>query len=151
MNWMNDDDRCRMPLIQNYWTPTWLCGRTPGQFVQISRLLGGCLRILHRVVFRLLLSWLKRHSKLAYFFLDICPGEISQKLAKYVTCTVPIVPLHKGLRQPDDDVLLFVLDRSCSKYVFVCQPWRYYLSTQEKWSPSTSISDAILGKVLDRL
>ena len=29
-------------LIQNYWTPTWLCRRSPGQFVQISRLLVGC-------------------------------------------------------------------------------------------------------------
>ena len=90
-------------LIQNYWTPTWLCRRSPGQFVQIFRHLVGCVRIFHRIVFGLL-SWPNSHSKFAYFFLDICPGGKSQKLAKYVTCTVPIVAIHNGLRQPDADV-----------------------------------------------
>ena len=90
-------------LIQNYWTPTWLCRRSPGQFVQIFRHLVGCVRILHRIVFGLL-SWPNSHLKFAYFFLDICPGGKSQKLAKYVICTVPIVALHRGLRQPDADV-----------------------------------------------
>ena len=35
-------------LIQIYWTPTWLCRRTPGQFVQISRPLMGNKEILQR-------------------------------------------------------------------------------------------------------
>jgi hypothetical protein len=34
---------------------------------------------------------------------------------------------------------------------FILQPWWYYLSRQEKRSPSRSISDAILHTVLDRL
>ena len=34
---------------------------------------------------------------------------------------------------------------------FILQPWWYYLSRQEKWSPSRSISDSILDTVLDRL
>ena len=84
----------RYSLIQNYWTPTWLCRRSPGQFVQIFRHLVGCVRIFHRIVFGLL-SWPNSHSKFAYFFLDSCPGGKSQKLAKYVTCTVPIVALYK--------------------------------------------------------
>jgi len=37
--------------------------------------------------------------QMACFFLDICPGGKSQKLAKYVTCTVPIVAIHGGKSQ----------------------------------------------------
>jgi len=38
-------------LIQIYWTPTWICRRTTGHFVQIFRLMLGSLRTPQRTIY----------------------------------------------------------------------------------------------------
>ena len=50
----------------------------------------------------------------------------------------------------DNSQTTSLLSPLTSRSIFSIQPWRYYLSRQWKWSPFTSISDAIVGTVSNR-
>ena len=82
----------------------------------------------------------------------------STKLAEYPKLSKVLVPTYCIIifvlvppltdaigQQPDDEPPL------TSRSIFSIQPWRYYLSRQWKWSPFTSILDAIIDTVLNRL
>ena len=62
-------------LIQIYWTPTWLCRRTTGHFVQISRLMLGSSRTPQRTIY----MWTWSHPKWSNFYWIFVQESVRRK------------------------------------------------------------------------
>ena len=116
------------------WTPNWEEGQIPHGFLAI---LCGEAEFLFPPTGR---------SEKFYHWRGISktPRSTGSHVTYNNSCTSSF--LEANGQQPDDERAF----SQFSKY-FSIQPWRYYLSRQWKWSPFTSILDAKIGTVLNRL
>ena len=94
-------------------------------------------------------------EKSVQYIMTICPpyatwnSTICKRSHKHTNTqsTKTQLMYHVSRRQPTTTHFLSSGAMSFS----TCQPWRYYLSRQRNKSPFTTISDAIFGRLLDRL